>query len=480
MDFREAAEYGRAFRSQVSEPGSSLVRQQDIAWCASRLLRLGQYLASSDPALRTLIEDCLMNLAEARPEPAIERLERDRVNHGHSPIYWALACHCSAHTLSEYLSTAGDDLPARLRGSLSEWCGAFRERLATLLTEPPTETGFDTLQCFLAQSAMFRDRAQFDWACQAALVWLQPANLGTGLAAETAAVVGGCLSGQGQEESRKQLIAALEAAAPANRDAAEARQALEDQPAVPSAEPSPYSLSRTVRKPGKPARGERRPGELINDFIGANTGLIIGGGILLLLGGCVLVFGLFADWMFNTSNVGNQSLSQWYETSKKRREEAKVVQAAPAPEQPAATGGAVVSAAAPGPPADPRGALPAVLDAHGKRLAAAAALPRVLPWQNGAGWQQVEQRGEVYLVTHQWLASEPPKAAVRFHMKWFAGDTPGGLQWVDAVYTWNSGAWTVQSAKRCLDQTDPAGNLIYAADASEGGWVSEALQAPGA
>lgn len=496
MSFRHTTEQGRFLRKFVSEPVTSLVRQEDLSFCASRLLLMGQYIRRRDVALATLIEDCLQDLARLSPNGALERLHAGQPTWQASPVYWCLACHVLAQVLSEFSAETPASTVTDLRTSLGTWFPRLREILEDPAL-PADDLLLVCLQCYLTQCAIFHDLGSFDWGAERLLGLITPETLASEVAMESTALLMGIYSRPQDEEVQRVLAGTLErAASTGNEHARRGAQSLAGivLPDFSRASGSSAAAGRSgppASRTGvrKSSSSSRRPlGTLIAETLGSYSWLI---GVLVFLGillCCLSGVGKMYEWFENNSNVGQQSLSDWYKraeaANQSRREDDRVAEArAPRPWEAPETPAPVVSPPEPTPDATPtppprteeeiRAAFQQLHERHTRLMQSRLGLPRQTRSFNG---------DETVTARAEYIRSNPPvlssiggwKASAVHQIRWFENDVHVATHSIEARYEWNGTEWRLLGAARSFNVRDAHGNLVYATAPEERAWA-EAL-----
>ncbi|MEQ8822705.1 MAG: hypothetical protein RLY93_20905 [Sumerlaeia bacterium] len=261
------------------------------------------------------------------------------------------------------------------------------------------------------------------------------------------------------------------------------------QPNIPMG-PGPSSLGGTVRT-GKEKRKPRSRGQLAALMTGP-------AGIVAMILCCLGFVGWAFDWMMDTSHVGQDSLSDWYEKNEAHREREKsrqedreiaVVEAAPGPTPeptPAPTPARTPPPGLPNPferPAPgaenrsaqsaggglftPEETLAAAVATDARRIAPRVAQPRTLGTADGLTHTVVSR-----LTGHEHSLEDPNTATAKFFLQTSLNGAPAELQWLEVKYQRQlDGTWLVTSAVRCLNRRDGGGRLLYAMAPAERVWA---------
>ncbi|MBX3729009.1 MAG: hypothetical protein KF858_07470 [Candidatus Sumerlaeia bacterium] len=496
MSYRHTIEQGRFLRKFVSEPVTSLVRQEDLSFCASRLLLMGQYVRRRDVALATLIEDCLQDLARLSPNGALDRLRTGQPTWPASPVYWCLACHVLAQVLSEFSAETPASTVTDLRTSLGTWFPRLRETLEDPAL-PVDDLLLVCLQCYLTQCAIFHDLASFEWGAERLFALMTPDLLASEVAMESTALLMGIYSRPQDEETQRVLAGMLERAAASGNELA--RRGAQSLAGIVLPDFSRASTSAAPRAPAggsktavrKSSTSNRRSfGALVGETLGSYSWLI---GVLIFVGifvCCIGGVGKMYEWFENNSNVGQQSLSDWYKraesANQSRREDDRAAELrAPIPWEAPETPEPVVATPEPTPEATPtpapqprteqeiRAALQQTLERHTRLMQSRLGLPRQTRSFNG---------DETVTARAEYIRSNPPvitsvggwKASAVHQIRWFENDVHVATHSIEARYEWNGTEWRLLGAARSFNVRDAHGNLVYATAPEERAWA-EAL-----
>lgn len=503
MDYRKVVEYGRFLRAFVEEPASALVRPEDLAYCASRLLLLAQFVRREDRALAALIEGSLQDLAAMNPEGAIRRVREGRSVWEATPIYWALSCHVLAHTLSEFTRETSPATVAELRHSLADWFPRFRHSLEAR-GAGGDERQIVCLQCYLTQCGIFHDVHAMAWCKDRLLATLSPERLNTEVALEAAALLAGFLSRDEEAASRSHLAMLLDRAASQSPSARQARESLSD--IIPSRPEHVMPSSTATISPRTEAAGRKpvrvKKSKAKKSGGGAMASLLesiapfLGPAILIgLLIGCVWGFGQFFDWFENTSHVGQQSLGDWYRNARQSNEERAAAEAARAAEEAlealqAASGPEMaepelldepsLAIATPEPeaapePADPREVFEEILARDTRSFTSRVRVPREMVTAAGG---RATTHGEFVRVDKYTVSqSGREHSTASFAIRWFENGQPKGLQTIDARYAWDGSVWELVGAARSVSPPEtPDEQRQYVLSAEERAWAASLFQ----
>ncbi|MDK2971337.1 MAG: hypothetical protein PWP23_1092 [Candidatus Sumerlaeota bacterium] len=501
MTFRHLVEHGKFLRRFVTEPVTSLVRQEDLSYCASRLLLLRQYVGRRDPALGDLLEKTLEDLARLSPNSALDRLRGGEGTWGNSPVYWCLANHVLAQVLSEFSAEVPASTVTELRSSLGQWFPRLRETLEQVGGLALDDKFLVCLQCFLTQCAIFHDAGSFEWAGERMLGAVTPQSLDSEVAVECAALLAGIFSRPQDEGVQAQLVGMLTQAGAAGNTMA--KEAVGSMAGLIVVDPMRHSTSTTTL----PVEGSRGPSKLvqtpgskkkakksfsIGETIGTYSWLIILLVVIAVCLGCIGGVGWVYDWFEHNSNVGNQSIKDWYATAEANNDATRnqdgglAVSETPEPIEDILAD--VVTPVptptiAPTPPPTPtpaplseeeiRAAFDVLNEKHTRFMKSRLGIPRQAESING---------GATVTVHCEYIRTDPPiiskiggwKASVTHRIKWFEERTHVGTHSIEARYEWTGTEWKLTAAARCLNVKDAHGNTVYATSADERAWA-EAL-----
>jgi len=505
---KEFHEYAKAVRAVVGQPRTSLVRADDLAWSASRLLKLAQVSRDRDAALAQLVDDCLGDIAALQPDRAVDRVKAAFAGREKAPEVWVLACHALAQILSEYSSEASAQTITDLRTSLPDWFGKAQKGVEARPV-PYDEATLLCLQAIVGQAALFHDMDALDWAAERLMLNIDPQRMGD-LELESAALCSGLFADPMRTGERQRIGLALDEAAKTNPRALEVRQLL--GAAAPPVDPlqksveisrRTSSVSRQVAtkrgKPKKEATGWAKFWESYGGFVPWIA-------VLGVMGLCIWGAGKAWDYIEGTAPVGDRTLKDSYAEMRTVNEQARAkaeeeANAPAIPESdpnyvPPATPGETPAAEAtpfeavptpeptpepspPPPPApDPRVvALEAVADRDAADLRARIRMRRdvIPPGQRvAAGVQPKALRvyGEYIRREASLDPADQAKGVVKYWIAWYEDGRPMGEQWIDGRYEWNGTDWKLSAAARSLNRTNEQGLVMYVLDDPETKWAA--------
>lgn len=508
-------EQGRFLRSFVSEPVSSLVRPEDLAFCASRLLRLSQFARRTERGLAELMELALQDLSRLDPESALDRVHEAQRMWPERAETWGLACHVLAHTLSEFSREASAGVIEELRTSLEDWYTRFRSGIEGR-PAPADATQLTLLQCYVTQAAIFHDTGAMEWGCEQLLEALSPELLASDAGLETGEFLSGLFSRPGDEQARQQLGAV---AARAGETSPKARLLAErlgagsklgrpgdPPPAATHGMPSDDRNWKKQVAAGRKGKKEKEKSKVrvwIEEAI-ESYAWIIGPLAILAVGGiCVLGFGRFYDWFEATSPVGDQSLQDWYRTAAAQREareasereggvapatdigidiaeiEGRLAELDQAP--PAEPGEANAATPTPSPPvaesSSPEETLRELLALHTRWMRPALAVPREEVASLREPGQRVEAWGEYVSTTHELIEENGELQARVFHtIRWLENGSGAGQQYIEVRYAHRDAEWELVGAARRLTPPDENDAPSYVTDPDDLSWARELFE----
>lgn len=327
--YKTRVEQGRGISRAAHQPVTSLVRQEDLSFCASRLLMSSRIISSEDSVLSELIENTLGDLAAILPEDALKRVKNSRGAYPDEPIYWALSCHVLAQILSEFSRETSAQVIMELRGCLGEWFGRFQDAFRAH-KQPYKDLELLALMVYFAQTAIFHDKSAYTWVRQAMSYNVVQQPFCSDTALELAALLGGALDPTADQALWRQLIQHLEDVDKVPPNAALVRQAI-GGPALDSFD---FTSEKNAKKVTHHSRSSLSEPATTDDEKSKVTlwmeGFLEKFGIFLpwmgviLVGGlCLWGSGMFLEKIFDTSPVGNQTLSENYEQRRKMNEQRK-------------------------------------------------------------------------------------------------------------------------------------------------------------
>jgi hypothetical protein len=238
-----------------------------------------------------------------------------------------------------------------------------------------------------------------------------------------------------------------------------------------------------------PAAYVKKARATIGETIGSYSWLIILLVVVAVCLGCIAGGGWVYDWFEKNSNVGDQSLNDWYARAEAANESRKGEGGGdPAPSTPAPIETpAPVATPAPTPPPTPV-PTPAAAPATEEEIRAAFAdlnekHTKFMRSRLGLKRQAEAMTGGATVSVHgEYIRTNPPvitsiggwKASASHLIKWFEDGVQVGTHSIEARYEWTGTEWKLTAAARCLNVKDAHGNTVYATAAEERAWA-EAL-----
>ncbi|MGF1571868.1 MAG: hypothetical protein ACFCU1_02220 [Sumerlaeia bacterium] len=328
--YKTRVEQGRGIAQAAHQPVTSLVRQEDLSFCASRLLMASRMIGNDDSVLAELIENTLGDMAAILPEDALKRVKNARGAYPDEPIYWGLSCHVLAQILSEYSREASAHVIMELRSCLPDWFGRFQEAFRSH-KQPYKDLELLALMVYFAQTAIFHDKGAYSWVRQTMLYNVVQQPFCSETALELAALAGGALDPSSDQAQWRQLIEHLEDIDKVPPAAASVRAAI-GGPALNSFDFVTSKTNRGAVGHSKAAATDEPLGDdekskltlLMENFLEKFGIFLPWGGAIIIGGFCLWGSGMFLDKVFNTSPVGNQTLSENYEQMRKMNEQRKI------------------------------------------------------------------------------------------------------------------------------------------------------------
>jgi hypothetical protein len=504
--YKPRVEQGKSVRDSANQPVTSLVRQEDLAFCAARLLVASRLLAQDRPGLAELIEQTLSDLAAIQPEDAIKRVRDGRTQHLEEPVFWALCCHVLGQTLSEFSRETTPQMLTELRSSLPDWYSRFQDSFRCH-KQPYKDPELLALMVYYTQSSIFHDKSAYTWVRPLLVMNVVDQSFCSDVALELAALAGGALDPQADLNLWRQLVLHLECVDKVPPNAAFVRQAIggpSTQAISFSSErinqrtlnPVQSSNSKSLADPDDDLGPPKKSRQLLESTVDAVAPFLPWLAVVAVGALCVAGFGMGIDWVFNTSPVGNQTLSQSYEQMRKQNEERSALfteESTPAPldlalatpsepplavEQPTP-----VPTPEPSPTPVPTPAAP-VFTARDGTPELAPAPPDLIAWAQGVipdlsvhlkvarvnaiGYEKFGKlNGDPLVYVNP---QNPDQALVYFPIRWMENDKEDPNQALEARMERQNGQWILIQAMRCTEMS-PAG-VERVQDVAEIAWAT--------
>jgi len=319
--FKHRIQQGKAIRETINQPMTSAIRRDDISFCSSRILAAIPLVQENDPTLAIVIEGILEDLAAIQPDDAIRKVKEHSVTYPESAIFFAAACHVVAQTNAEFMSETSPQTVSEIRESLTNWFQRFKDVLGR--REPPyNDLEVCCLQVFIAQASIFHEKDAYNWAIDKTFLAMEPSRFSSRFVVDLVCVAGGSMDWNKDEGRYIQFLERMEEA----RDAFTYTDLVIRLIGGPKLDELSRSKSKKKSKKKNKDKDENKKFFLvqwIEDTLEAVGWALPVIGVVLVGWLCLWGFGKFYSYFEDTSYVGQQSLSEWYENSEKMREQQK-------------------------------------------------------------------------------------------------------------------------------------------------------------
>lgn len=318
--FKHRIQQGKAIRETINQPMTSAIRRDDISFCSSRILAAIPLVQENDPTLAVVIEGILEDLAAIQPDDAIRKVKDHSVTYPESAIFFATACHVVAQTNAEFMSETSPQTVSEIRESLTNWFQRFKDVLSR--REPPyNDLEVCCLQIFISQASIFHEKDAYNWAIDKTFLAMEPSRFSSRFVVDLVCLAGGSMDWNKDEGRYIQFLEKMEEA----RDTFTYTDLVIRLIGGPKLDElsRPKSKKKSKKKKAKDENKKFFLVQWIEDALETVGWALPVIGLVLVGWLCLWGFGKFYSYFEDTSYVGQQSLSEWYENSEKMREQQK-------------------------------------------------------------------------------------------------------------------------------------------------------------